>query len=108
MLITFIFSFHRMNAKIYSIIAISSICIIAGLSYNYYNSQPKDTIIPQCTIENPVWCDEQIEKLWNEHDRLSKIQSELNKKADVYRAIKRLEISPTTTGDTEKLSEPNQ
>jgi len=37
----------------------------------------------------------------------SKLQSEISKRADVYRAIKRLEISPSIQ-EQEKLSEPNQ
>jgi len=101
---TFIFSFTIMNAKtIYWSIAISIICIGAGVSYKYYNAQPTETVAPQCTIENPVWCEEQIEKLRIEYVKYSEIQSRLSRTADAYRAIQKL-----WTGETEKLSEPNQ
>lgn len=97
-----------MNAKtIYWIGIISTICIGSIVAGIYYNRQSEVTTTAQCTIENPVWCDEQIDKLQVEYNNLSKLQSEISKRADVYRAIKRLEISPSIQ-EQEKLSKPNQ
>jgi len=78
------------------------ICVAGGFVYNYTN-KPTVTEREQCTIESPVWCDSLIEWLQVKYNNLSKQQAELSKKADVYRAIKRLEISPSTTGEIEKL-----
>jgi len=89
-----------MNAKtIYWIIAISAVCIGAVIVSKYYSQEPTDTIVQQCTIENPVWCDELIIWLQSEYNMFSQKQIDLNKKADVYRAI-----SKVWTGESEKLN----
>jgi len=80
-----------------------AICVVSGVTYKSYNTQPQQPIIEQCSIENPVWCEEQIEKLRIEYVKYSEIQSRLSRTADAYRAIQKL-----WTGETEKLSEPNQ
>lgn len=95
-----------LNAKTIIWLAILCIASVGGfMAYTSYSSQP--TTEQLCTIENPVWCDALIEWLTVEYNKLEKAQSELNKKADVYRAIKKLEISPTITGGDEKLNESN-
>lgn len=80
-----------------------SICVVSGVVY-HYTTKSQQPIIEQCSIENPVWCDALIEELRVEYNNLSKVQAELSKKADVYRAIQRLEVSPTNTGGSEKLN----
>jgi len=81
-----------------------AICVVSGVTYKSYNTQPQQPIIEQCSIENPVWCDALIEEPRVEYNNLSKVQAELSKKADVYRAIQRLDVSPTNTGGSEKLN----
>lgn len=89
-----------MNAKTIIWFGLPFIVTFGSIAtYQYYLQEPTDTIVQQCTIENPVWCDELIIWLQSEYNMFSQKQIDLNKKADVYRAISKI-----WTGESEKLN----
>lgn len=79
------------KAKILLWIAIS-VSLIIGITV-YASTNSKDVTAAeseQCTISDPTWCQELIDELWIEHNKLWEQQQILTKKADVYRAIQKL------------------